>query len=148
MFNLEHLKKGAYDYGDIDKLIKKLEQQLKPIQASLKELKQEKKSLQKELCEIMEKTDCSIVNVKPENSNDEPYAIKYSVTNSVVPLTQAQIKDNLIKFFLSPEASELSKMNPADRGLFVYNFVSSKVNRNVNVRQNIKIVKFVENDEI
>jgi len=146
MNRLENFKKDAYQYGEIDSLIKKIKSQLTPLQKALKLLNMDKKIIQKDLCVFMANNKINTVNLTDVKQDEIPIAIKYSVTNALVPVTHSHVKDNLIKFFKDrKEIENIGKLDPEEQGNYVYNYIYAKENRLTKLRENIRTVKFVDN---
>ena len=77
----------------------------------------------------------------PKVSGQQPEAIKYVESSTMAPLTRPQIKESLVNFFNSPESVELNKLSPSEKGLFLFNFLFNKENRQKIKKSVIKKVK-------
>jgi hypothetical protein len=141
--SVEILREDAKLYDQIDSLINDLKKKLEPMQKQLRELTLQKKKLQQSLCKFMSSNNVGVCNL-PKTEGVKPSAIKYVETNVVAPLTQAQLKESLVKFFNGPDAIKLNELSPSDRGLFLFNYLFSKENRQKIVRSTIKKVEAKE----
>ena len=142
---LEIFKEDTKTFDDLDVLITDLKKKIEPLQKQLKTLTLEKKKLQISICKFMSENNVEICGL-PKVNGVSPAAIKYVETTAVVPLTQAQIKESLVKFFNSPDATKLNSLPPSDRGLFLFNYIYAKENRQKTIKSSLKKVEYKKED--
>ena len=105
---IESFRKDVVQYNEVEKLIKTLQSQIKPLQDAMKGLKVEKKVIEKDLVRFMGTKGVGHANlpnygnkngVPVDYKGDPCKAIKYSVTEAVIPITKEIVKESLIRFF-------------------------------------------------
>lgn len=141
--NLATLRKDVTQFDEIDNLIKEIKKKMEPFKEQLKMLMAEKKKLQTDICSIMGSLEIESCNL-PVVDGIEPKALKHSVVNSFVPMSQAQVKESLVNFFTSKDCLELDKLSPSDKALLVYNFIYN--NRRKVTRDSLRKIKPVKVD--
>jgi hypothetical protein len=149
---IESFRKDVVQYNEVEKLIKTLQNQIKPLQEAMKGLKVEKKELEKDLTKFMGSKGVGHVNLPvhgnkngvPVDYKGEPCkAIKYSVTEAVIPITKDIIKDSLIRFFSGEGSSEkFKKLSIEEKGLRAYDFIYEKKNRQTKTKETLRKVKY------
>jgi len=91
---LETFKSECSQFAQIDKLISETKKLMKPLQDKLKQLSQEKKELEKDICIIMGEN-----NLKQAQLQDNKDIIEYQVKQTVLPVTQKNVKDKMFSFY-------------------------------------------------
>lgn len=153
---IENFRKDVVQYDEVEKLIKTIQLQIKPLQEAMKNLKIEKKGIEKDLARFMGSTGVEHANLPVHgNKNGVPLdyrgdpckAIKYSVTETVIPITKDIIKKSLVRFFSGEGSSEkFQKLSIEEKGIRTYDFIYDKKNRQKTTKETLRKVKWQQVD--
>ncbi len=134
---IEIFKNDAIFYIEIDDIITKTRNEMKPLQEKLKKLIIEKKELEKQLCKTMsnEKND-----LKRVEFSESLKILEYKLKRTLVPIKINSVKDKLTLFFEDGPGSKLSfnSLKPEEKGDEIYKYIYSKENREVIMKESIK----------
>ena len=133
MSDLEEFRKSVTSYSSLDREIKTIGDQLKPLNDRLRELKIRKSEIQGNICEFMSKNEI-------DTCNTQNGTLHYKQSRITKPLTMNEIKDNMRRFFFEiPD--NFNNLDSSARGELLVSFVYDN-NREVTVkgclRSNIK----------
>ena len=112
---IEFFKADVEKYNEIDKQIKKIKQQIKPLQDKIKELLKIKKEKEVEVLNFMNNNELDACN-----TDDSSFEVKSSKVTK--PITKGDIYDKILKFF-SDEMKKLETNEPEELAKKLHNFI-------------------------
>ena len=152
-FALETFQKNVSQRTEVERLIKDLETQIKPLRDLVKNLKVEKKSIDVDICNFMGSNGAEHVNlphvikngVALNQKDGKPaQALKYSVTEAVEPMTQERSRKQLLMFFAGPGSQHsFNKLSVEEKANKAHDFIYNKDHRPKVKKVSLRKVKFV-----
>ena len=100
--------------------------------------------MQQNICKLMDNINIGVCNI-PEIDGRTPYALKYTVLNTPLPMSSAHIKELLMLYFNNYDENEFNKLTSSDKALDVFNFLYNKENRHKKERESLRKIKYISN---
>ena len=144
MNTLSIFQQNVLQYDEIDKTVILLKQQIKPVQANIKQLMFLKKELQVEICSFMAKNKVRACNLPKIDQNVDQKALKFLSSETVIPMTQVEVHNQLVKFFRTQNLEKFNSEQPEEKARIVHSFIYDRTNREKKIRESIRKVKFVK----
>ena len=133
MTDFDFFRTEVKSYDSLETEIKELTDKIKPLNLKLKELKSKKSELQGNICEYMAQNDIDTCNLKSGR-------LVYKESKAVKPVTQADVKDSIIKFFTQEIDDSFKELSSAEQAQTVIDFIYEK-NRESSTKSTLRRAK-------
>lgn len=133
MTDLDFFRTEVKSYDSLDAEIKDITDKIKPLNLKLKDLKSKKSELQGNICEYMAQNDIDTCNLKSGR-------LVYKESKAVKPVTQADVKDSIIKFYTQELEDSFSKLSSAKQAEILIEFIYEK-NRESSTKSTLRRAK-------